>query len=277
MKKFVLYLCVCSALPCLAKAAVSNAEINAIKEEIKVLQRQVYRNNTDGSSATVGVAEMGEYDQMVRNAMGRMDELEHHIKKINERIDMINKDIEVRLNLLEGKQIVQQESINQPEIKKFDAQKAVDAPKSITGDAVLKAEDLQAVEGFDVNKIYKEGQDALKASDYAKAEEKFNQIINKFPGDKLAPNAHYWLGEVYYGKKDFAKAAVTFGKGYQTYKAGPKGADSLLKLGMSMRELKKTEEACAAFLSLEKEFPKASEELKSKAKSFAEKLQCKSN
>ena len=76
------------------------------------------------------------------------------------------------------------------------------------------------------------------------------------------------------GRKDFAKAAVAFAKGYEKYK-GPKGPDSLLKLGMSMRELKKKTEACVAFMSLPTEFPKAEAALLSRAKSEASKLNCK--
>lgn len=48
-----------------------------------------------------------------------------------------------------------------------------------------------------------------------------------------------------------------------------------MKLGMSMRELKKKTEACVAFTSLPTEFPKAEAALLSRAKSEASKLNCK--
>ena len=44
---------------------------------------------------------------------------------------------------------------------------------------------------------------------------------------------------------------------------------------MSMQELGKKDEACAAFTSLDKEVPKAVDPLKEKAKSQAQKLGCK--
>ena len=160
-----------------------------------------------------------------------------------------------------------------PAQEKFAAPVAKDAPKSIVGDSI-KGDDLKPLKGFDVKGIYQEGLEALKAGNDKLAEEKFNTILSKFPEDSLAGNAQYWLGEVYYGRKDFAKAAVAFAKGYEKYK-GPKGPDSLLKLGMSMRELKKKTEACVAFMSLPTEFPKAEAALLSRAKSEASKLNCK--
>ena len=100
-------------------------------------------------------------------------------------------------------------------------------------------------------------------------------ILSKFPNDKLAGNAQYWLGEVYYGKKDYQRAAVAFGKGYQNYKSSAKGPDNLLKLGMSMRELGKKEEAFAAFQNLPSEFPQAEESVKTKAAAQAKAAGCK--
>jgi tol-pal system protein YbgF len=99
-------------------------------------------------------------------------------------------------------------------------------------------------------------------------------LLTKYPDHELASNAQYWLGESYYGKKDYTKAAVAFATGYEKYKDGNKGADNILKLGMSMQMLGKKEEACTAFNNLAKEFPKASEVLKDKAAKLSTELNC---
>lgn len=266
------------AAPVQAQTRAMENEIAQLREDVTFLQRQNYRDNTDSSqnltsSKNVSV-QVGQLDELVRQVIGRMDELEHRIKKLNERIDMMNKDIDVRFKLLEGKPISGGAGINVENKTKFAAPVATDAPKSLVGDSV-KGDDLKPIKGNDAKDIYQEGLEALKANDNAKAEERFNTILTRFPEDKLAGNAQYWLGESYYGRKDFAKSAVAFAKGYQKYKSGPKGADSLLKLGMSMRELKKTDEACVAFTSLNKEFPKAEDTLKVRARDEAKKLSCK--
>ena len=261
----------------LAQTGTFEEELAQLREDVTFLQRQVYQNNNADvnsltSSKNVSV-QIGQFDELLRQVIGKTDELEFKIKKLNERLDVMNKDIEVRFKMLEGKPVSSGGSLELPTKNKFAAPVAKDAPKSIVGDSI-KGDDLKPLKSADVKSIYQEGLEALKAGNDKLAEEKFNTILGKFPEDKLAGNAQYWLGEVYYGRKDFTKAAVAFAKGYEKYK-GPKGPDSLLKLGMSMRELKKNEEACVAFTSLPKEFPKAEAALLNRAKSEASKLGCK--
>ncbi len=261
----------------LAQTGTFEEELAQLREDVTFLQRQVYQNNNADvnsltSSKNVSV-QIGQFDELLRQVIGKTDELEFKIKKLNERLDVMNKDIDVRFKMLEGKPVSSSGSLELPAKNKFAAPVAKDAPKSIVGDSI-KGDDLKPLKSADVKSIYQEGLEALKAGNDKLAEEKFNTILGKFPEDKLAGNAQYWLGEVYYGRKDFTKAAVAFAKGYEKYK-GPKGPDSLLKLGMSMRELKKNEEACVAFTSLPKEFPKAEAALLNRAKSEASKLGCK--
>lgn len=267
-----------AAAPSFAQTGRIESELAQLREDITFLQRQVYRDNNDSSLNLTGSknvsVQVGQLDELVRQVIGRTDELEHRIKKLNERLDVMNKDIDVRFKLLEGKPISGGAGVKQENKTKFSAPVAKDAPKSLVGDSV-KEDELKPLKGFDVKEIYQEGLEALKANNSEQAEERFSTILTRFPDDKLAGNAQYWLGEVYYGRKDFAKSAVAFAKGYEKYKSGPKGADSLLKLGMSMRELKKNQEACVAFTNLAKEFPKAEESLKNRAKAEAVKLKCK--
>ena len=272
---------------CLFTADLANAqnttlqrEIDVLREDIQVIQRKVYRESQDGispASAQDVAVRMGQFDEILRKAVGKMDEMGHKIKSLNEKIDLMNKDIDFRLSALEGKPVSRSnhDAHNNINKKKFDAPVASKAPKSLVGGSITKSDNLAPVKTASVNELYQQGLDAIKASNNDLAIQRFNSILLKFPKDKLAGNAQYWMGEAYYAKKDFSKAAVTFAKGYEKYKDGTKGADNILKLGMSMAELGKTKEACTAFLSLPKTFPKASEELKVKAGARASALKCK--
>ena len=253
-------------------------EIDALKEEVLILNRKVYRDQADAavsvtSSASVG---LGEYDEIIRNMSGKIEELEYKIKQLDERISALNKDVDTRFNILEGKPIAAGSgSINQQ--KKFSPSVASGAPKSIVGDAVQSGslKDLGGASKESVDSLYKKGLEALKSNDTASAAQNFQLILENYPSDKLAGNAQYWLGETYYKDQNYAKAAVAFGKGYEKYKDGNKGADSLYKLGLSMSQLNKKTEACAALKALPTEFAKADAELKNKAKAQASKLGCK--
>ncbi len=257
----------------LGSDGVLQQEIADIKEDLMVLQRQVYR--TQSGDRAPGVVQMGQYDEMIRQTAGKVDELEYKIKSLEEKINLINKDVDVRLKMIEGKSLNNPGAEAAPIPEKFAAPVAKDAPKAVVGGSIAKGDDLPPVKTKSAAELYEAGQAALKAGNNAAAEENFNAILKKYPEDKLAGNAQYWLGESYYGRKDFKKAAVAFAKGYEQYKGGAKGADSLLKLGMSMRELGKKDEACVAFVNLPKEFPKAEAVLKEKAQTQAKAIGCK--
>ena len=250
----VLALTLVNAMPAAAQdVTVLMQEMNDIREDLKILQRQMY--NDGGSELVVTV---GRLDELVRSTAGRLDELDYKIKQLDEKINLINKDIDVRMKLLEGKKITGSGGSVADNSPKFSAPVAKEAPQSIVGGSISNDE-LKPIRKPTAAEVYQKGLEALKASDFAAAEENFNTVLNKYPKDKLAGNAQYWLGETYYARKD---------------KNNPKGADSLLKLGMSMQELGKKGEACAAFLSLKEEFPKAEKGLKEKAAERAKKLDC---
>ncbi len=277
MKKFGLIVSVMALMTAFdAKAVSDNAlqrQIDELREDIQVIQRQNYRNKEAGE--TQDVVKMSAMDENLRDVIGRMDMIEHQIKTLDEKINLLNKDIDVRLKMIEGKPIESGGLGKEAPKKKFDAPVAQDAPAAIVGGAITKGDDLPEVKTKTAEQVYQEGLDAVNAGKYDEAADKFTVFLTKFPDNKLAPNAQYWLGESFYGKKDYAKAAVAFAKGYEKYKDGNKGADNILKLGMSMQMLGKKEEACTAFVNLPKEFPKAADNLKNKAAQLAKELGCK--
>lgn len=281
---------VLSAVSFEAFAQSANAamdEIAILREDLKILQRQVYRSNNEinPTSAADFAVKIGEFDEEIRKLTGRIDQLEFKIQGLEDKIDLMNKDIDVRIKMIEGKPINAGKagvaeagtiSISKAaQSGKFSPKVATNAPKSVTGDSVAKGDDLAPVKTKSAADLYQAGLDALKTSDYATADQNFNSILKRYPDDKLAGNAQYWLGEVYYAKKDWQRAAIAFAKGIEKYKNGAKGADSLLKLGMSMKELGKKNEACQSFLSVKTEFPKAEATVLNRAAEEAKKLGCK--
>ena len=255
------------------------AEVEALKEDMRALQRDAYRMKNDDAYGPVSSSDMalrvGEMDENMRKINGRLDEIEYKLKTFEERINMINKDIDVRISMIEGKPIKSSGAgIKEPK-EKFAPKVAENAPKSLLGAEIDKGTDLPSVPSKNAEQIYKEGLEYLKAKNYDKAEASFDSVLRRFPKDKLAGNAQFWLGEVYYSQGQYKEAAVAFGKVYKNYKDGLKGADGLLKLGMSMSELKNKDAACEAFMNMNSEFPKAEDRIKKKAAEEAKKLGCK--
>lgn len=70
----------------------------------------------------------------------------------------------------------------------------------------------------------------LKKRDYSGAIPAFQQFQKDYPDSNFAPNAHYWLGQLYFAKKQDKEAAQSF-IAVLTYSESNKRADALVKLG----------------------------------------------
>ena len=104
---------------------------------------------------------------------------------------------------------------------------------------------------------YKFAYDLLLQRDYPRAEAVLADFVVKHPNHPLAGNAQYWLGETFYVRQDYMAAARTFAAGWESYPKSTKAPHMLLKLGMSLNALKRTDDACITFTKLIDEHPQA--------------------
>ncbi|MCW8346543.1 tol-pal system protein YbgF [Vibrio sp. ZSDZ65] len=70
----------------------------------------------------------------------------------------------------------------------------------------------------------------LKKRDYAGAIAAFKQFQKDYPESTFAPNTHYWLGQLYFAKRQDSEAEASF-KAVLAFKDSNKRADALVKLG----------------------------------------------
>lgn len=117
----------------------------------------------------------------------------------------------------------------------------------------------------DPKALYQRAYDDLRQGNYDMAEKDFSSLIEKFPKHDLAGNAQYWLGETYYVRAQYKRAAEAFLGGFTKYANGTKAPDSLLKLGMSLHALGEAEAGCDAFAELGIKFPDAPEAIVKRA------------
>lgn len=264
MKKSYLFLGILFTIPTItahADESYLRDELNQIRDDIVVLQRQMYREKAEADAPKESVSDFhvrfGEYDEMIRDMNGKVENIEYRLNTLEKKMDMIDKDIELRFSQLKK----HTELSSTPQATNNTQKQNTGTPKAPSG--VKPAE------------LYENALNALKANKLADAETKFSQFLSSYPKDSLAGNAQYWLGEVYYKQQNFAKAAVAFREGYSKYPEGTKGPDCLLKLGLSMKALGKKEEACTAFVNLPTIFGKVNPDISARAKKEAEALACK--
>jgi tol-pal system protein YbgF len=94
--------------------------------------------------------------------------------------------------------------------------------------------------------------------DYALAEDGFRAFLTKFPGDRLVPDAHYWLGESLFQRQQFRDAAEAFLTVSTKFETTGKAPDALLRLGQSLAALGEKEAACASLGEVLRKYPRAS-------------------
>lgn len=97
----------------------------------------------------------------------------------------------------------------------------------------------------------------LKKRDYSGAIDAFQQFQKDYPNSNFAPNAHYWLGQLYFAKKQ-DKEAVTSFAAVITYKDSNKRADALVKLGDIAARNNNAEQAAKYYQQVVDEYPNSS-------------------
>jgi tol-pal system protein YbgF len=110
--------------------------------------------------------------------------------------------------------------------------------------------------------------------DYALAEESFRSFLKRHPNDRLAADAHYWLGESLYQRQLYRDAAEAFLTVSTTYEKSPKAPDALLRLGQSLAALNEKEAACATFIEIGRRYPRASAAVKQAAAAEQKRVRC---
>ena len=121
--------------------------------------------------------------------------------------------------------------------------------------------------------VYERSYESLLRRQFGDAEVGFRGFLEQHRDHSLAGNAQYWLGETYYVQGDYKQAAQAFLSGYRDFPKSRKAADSLLKLGLSLNRLGQKEQACAAYMQVGSQFPKAAE-AKKRAQSEIKRAGC---
>jgi tol-pal system protein YbgF len=94
------------------------------------------------------------------------------------------------------------------------------------------------------------------------AEDTFRDFLHKYPTDKLAPDAQYWLGESLFQDRQYHDAAESFLAVSTKYENAPRAPDALLRLGQSLAALGEKEAACASLGEVLRKYPHASVSVK---------------
>jgi tol-pal system protein YbgF len=102
---------------------------------------------------------------------------------------------------------------------------------------------------------YQQAFNLLKQSLYEQAIKAFREFLAEHPASEYADDAQYWLGEAHYVTREFEPALVEYRALAATYPDSPKLTQALLKIGYTLQELGRIDEARAALQDLAQRYP----------------------
>ena len=110
--------------------------------------------------------------------------------------------------------------------------------------------------------------------DYSLAQQAFQDFLKKYPSDRMASEAQFWLGESYFLSKNYQPAAEAFVAMTKKFPSSPKQPDTLLRLGQSLAELHQKDLACVTLAEVGKKFPRAAQNVKAPVEREQKRVHC---
>lgn len=274
--------------PAFAQSSAQDDRIQKLEKSLTTLEQQVYKSGSSkGKTTSSGTndaqldARMSEMEERLRLLNGKIEETEFSIRSLTEKLDKIIADIDVRVSTLERKASQPAPlpaAANKPETPEQNTGKEEKTEELSSAKESEKPDSKEAASEPKTKKTaqsdYDHAFNLLRQGKYEEAEKSLTQFITTHKESSLVGNAYYWLGETFYMRKNYEKAAVQFMKGYQQFPKASKAPDNLLKLGMSLTELKKPKEACTTFKKLTQEFSENGGSSLERAQKEMNKLSC---
>ena len=213
----------------------------------------------------------GVLETQYQTNFGKYEELENKIEKLENKFNLLNQELNFRLNEISKK--IDNLKINSLSIEYPEVQ---NQSEEINQKSVNSNTDDNQPKNFsdkDIKINYENAIKLLWSNELDKALEELIRLKKQNPDD-LMPNIQYWLGEVYYAKKNFEQAVIEFGEGLKLFPSSIKGPDNMLKLGLSFSNLNKKLESCNVLIELEIKYPEAAKNVLQRAQKEKKKLNC---
>lgn len=266
------------------------SRIQRLERDLNFVQKQVYNGSAsagEGSGAAPAnggalQVQISKLDQEIRSLRGQLEQIQFAQRQLATDLKKQSDDVDYRLRALEEKAsavaaapapapapapaAAPAQAAEDGEPAHFDPSKKPEP----AGKPALTGNDFP-----DANAHYSHAFKLLNEKKYSEAATSFDAFVKKFPADPLTSNAYYWLGESYYARADYTRAAESFRKGFETGPSGQKAPDNLFKLAKSLTQVKRTNEACIVLTQIIKKYPDAAPRTVKLAEDERTSLQCK--
>jgi tol-pal system protein YbgF len=267
MKKKVLIAFLLLALPCYC---FSQDNEESMISELEIRIENLEKNSLKAVDNSALISKIETLEEAIKNLNNKVEELNRQINQYSNSLNNISERVD-------SKVIEDTKTSNQSQediIEKLANNNLKVSKKTLpdTQEEKLTPETTDRTQ--DSKTKFEEAFTLLKESEYEQAEKAFNNFITQHPKDELSGNAYYWLGESFYLRKIYNKAALNYLYSIKYFPSGSKAEMSSYKLSLSFAKLNKKQEACQSFHNFLDKFKKAPSSLIKSAQDEIKKLNC---
>jgi tol-pal system protein YbgF len=241
---------------------------------------------------------MGDVEDTLRRLTGQVEQLDHRVSELGERMARMQKDFDYKLCALAAQQLGapadsgdqnglpcngsgQQAGMAGPGTSVGPPSQATSGqsihlapPPGILG--TLPRGDVgnlpqqssappNQFASIDARAQFDAALNMLGKERYEEASATFRTFADTYPQNDLAPQAVYWVGDIAFVQKDYSNAARAFAEELKKYPASPRAPESMLKLGQSLIAMNQKKEGCRALGTLASEYPSATKSISDQA------------
>jgi tol-pal system protein YbgF len=216
------------------RIAAADAKIAEVQKKLDELNATAHRTGADFA------VNQDRLVDDVRRLSGTLEELSHRLDLVDQALAQQKSDTDARFAALKGAG-----ALDELEARRKVEQMKLPADK---GEFFALA---QAQEG--------QGERAV-------ARVLYEDFVKRWPSDPRAADAHFRLGELWYGDKRYREAILEYGKVAQDFPRSDKAPDALLRTGESMLALDLRDDARGLFQEVLNRYPRSTAAQRAKAR-----------
>jgi tol-pal system protein YbgF len=229
-------------------------DMEKLQKDFKTLQKEM----SDLKISVPGEAKKAQADLLLRlenlqtevQTLGTgMEEYKELFKKPSREIDHLKENIALRTKALEDKENILDDKDRNLEERMKGIEERLKGLEGKIGQLTSKQSEIEnslraketsveeKVVSTRVGDLYKDAYETYQKGNFEGARRKFEAFLKQYPNTELSDNAQFWIGETYYGKKDYEKAILEYEKAIAKYPEGDKVPAALLKQALAFLEL----------------------------------------
>jgi tol-pal system protein YbgF len=259
--------------------------IDRLEKQLREVRQIVLQARATG--APVEIKEAGPDPQVIA-LTSRLDDMDQTLRGMTGQIETLQHDLAAaRADAADAKT---QDAALADRLTKLEAQVAAMAPAGPPppppadggqsgGDGGLAG---QAAQGggeppppsTDPKALYAKADGEMRSGDYDSAVADFQDYVDHFGDTAAARPARYWLGEIKYMRQDYSGSALAYAGAIRGWPQTPWAPDALVKLSLSLAQIKQPKQACGALAEFARRYPDASDASKHRAAAAKDKLGC---